>query len=329
MQYYKDGPVVYRDNKIKKILMDIRQIAPYPLSILLKGESGVGKDVIASFIHQISGRASEKFVAINCAALPESLIEAELFGYERGAFTGALAQGKEGLIESANGGVLFLNEINSLPLSAQGKLLTVLEEKKVRRIGGIVPHDVDFMLISATNQDLEQCIEDNTFRQDLYYRLCTINISIPPLRERKEDISALASYFMKQCCERYGKEISLSENYYDFMMSYTWPGNVRELKNFIERLVVMTPQTAEPILKDIATLDLPSQSLLGALNPVASESISQKNLSLSEQMDKYECELLQNAIAQHTTLREAAKFLDIPPSTLSRKMKKYSLKPLP
>ena len=319
-KFYEDEGVIWGDEKMHKILINLRNISPYPLNIMLIGETGVGKDVLARFIHQVGARSKGPYVAINCAALPENLIESELFGYERGAFTGALSHGKSGLLENANGGTLFLNEINSLPLAIQGKLLTALEEKRIRRIGNSRSIDVDFQIISAANQDLTECIHAKTFRSDLYYRLNTISIELPPLRERPDDVIALTEFFMKKFCTKYNKDITLSDQYMDFLLSYSWPGNVRELKHFIERLVVMTSQEETPILKDILVTGIP-------VDAQTKKRSAPKTVqgSLKKNMEEYEKTLIQQAITQNRTLRQAAAILDIPPSTLTRKMQKYGL----
>ena len=229
-------------------LMKIAEnVAQLDSTVMLTGESGVGKEVFAHYIHEHSSRHGKRMVTVNCAAFPENLIESELFGYERGSFTGASSSGKTGLVEAADGGTLFLDEVNSLPLSVQGKLLRVLEEKSIQRIGSIKPRNVDFRLICATNEDLARLVEQGRFREDLFYRIHVIPLRIPPLRERKDDINPLCQHFLQYFCEKYRLRKAFSDEVLRQMQAYSWPGNVRELRNFVERMVVMTPSTSEII----------------------------------------------------------------------------------
>lgn len=231
------APVVAESNEMKRILRICKQVAAYNSRILLLGESGVGKEVVANFVHQHSMVATNKFVAVNCAAIPESLFESEFFGYEKGTFTGA-EKSKQGLIEAANGGTLFLDEIAEMPLELQAKLLRVLETMSLRRVGGVAEIPVNFRLISASNQNMLDLVEQGKFRRDLYYRINAIPITIPPLRDRKKDILALANHFLTSFNQKYGTEVKLSKHHLQHLMSSKWPGNARELKNYIEYVVV-------------------------------------------------------------------------------------------
>lgn len=243
--------VIAESNEMKKIIRVCKQVASYNSRILLLGESGVGKEVIANFIHRHSQVADDKFVAVNCAAIPESLFESEFFGYEKGTFTGA-EKSKPGLIENADGGTLFLDEISEMPLELQAKLLRVLETMTVRRVGGMNEMPVAFRLISASNQNMFELVEQGKFRRDLYYRINAIPVTIPPLRKRKKDILALANYFLDSFNQKYEANVTLSKQHLHHLMSSDWLGNARELKNYIEYVVV----TAElPILLQESLVD--------------------------------------------------------------------------
>ena len=207
-------------------------------NILITGETGTGKNVIASYIHETSIRGAQKMISVNCGAIPEKLLESELFGYEKGAFTGADRKGKKGLVEASAGGTLFLDEISELPLFLQVKLLNFLQTKKITRVGGITELSVDTRVIAASNKRLDKEVKKGTFRKDLYYRLNVIPIHIPSLEERRDDIVEMAEYFLDFYSSKYGKEINLTEEIKEFITNTKWPGNVRELENYIERLVI-------------------------------------------------------------------------------------------
>ncbi len=228
------SPVI---TKVKEV---IYKVAPYDINVLITGESGTGKNVAAKLIHSLSPRKDRPFVSINCASLPEELLESELFGHEKGAFTGAVSE-KKGLFEIADGGTVFLDEIGEMPLSLQAKLLHFLEEKKFRRVGGIEEISVDVRLIAATNKNLEEEIKNGNFREDLYYRLAGIVISMPPLRERKEDILEIAKQFINEFSKKYGKNIEkIDGSFIEFLMNYDFKGNIRELRNIVEKEVILT-----------------------------------------------------------------------------------------
>jgi len=230
--------IIAESPAMKQTLLLAHKIAQTDSPVLLLGESGTGKEVLAKYIHRHSKRAQEAFLAVNCATFPESLVESELFGYDKGAFTGAKAEGKVGLFEAAHRGTLFLDEIAELPLALQSKLLRVLETGEVRRIGSNVDYKINFRLIAATNKNLEQMTEQGTFRPDLYYRLSVIPLQLPPLRERPEDIIALSLKFLADFNKKYDSDVALDASMLEYFQKQSWPGNVRELKNLIERKVI-------------------------------------------------------------------------------------------
>lgn len=235
----RTDPLVWASPRMEKIMQQVERVSQFPSTILLLGESGVGKEVIARAIHERSPRRDRPFVKINCAAIPETLLESELFGYTRGAFTGASAQGKIGLFEQADGGIVFLDEISEIPLSLQAKLLRVIQEKEVYRLGAVQPRQLDVQIIAATNRNLKEMVENGQFREDLYYRLNVIPIEIPPLRDRPEDISLLALHFLQEITRKYQRDLRWTKQALERLQKYPWPGNVRELRNVVERLVVI------------------------------------------------------------------------------------------
>ncbi|MCX7798768.1 MAG: sigma-54 dependent transcriptional regulator [Fimbriimonadales bacterium] len=245
---------------MRAILEEIETVADSRATVLVTGESGVGKEVVAKTIHALSGRSDKPFVAVSCAALPETLLESELFGYEKGAFTGAQS-GKPGRFELADGGTLFLDEIGDVPPAIQVKLLRVLQEREFERLGANRPTKVDVRLVAATNRDLREAVEQGSFRLDLLYRLQVVEICLPPLRERKEDILPLARHFMEKCARDNGRHpLEIPAETERLLLAYRWPGNVRELENVIERAVVLAkrdqtqliPQLLPPALRSAA-----------------------------------------------------------------------------
>jgi len=243
----EEDTIIARSPELLQVLEMVDNIAKLDSTVILFGESGTGKEVFAHYIHNHSARASGPLVIVNCAAIPENLIEAELFGYEKGSFTGASREGKKGLAEAASGGTLFLDEINSLPLSVQGKVLRMIEDKSVQRIGALRSRKVDFRLITATNRDLKELVRDGLFREDLYFRLNVIPVNIPPLRGRRADIIPLCLHFTHILCRKYDLQKTFSESVLNELTNYSWPGNVRELRNFVERMLVMTPSSLKEI----------------------------------------------------------------------------------
>lgn len=310
--------------ELRNQLMNIWNNKKSPLEkssdVMITGESGTGKEVVANMIHSNSQRADMPFVKINCAAIPETLLESEFFGYEKGSFTGADQNGRAGIFEMADGGTLFLDEIGELPLPLQSKLLRVLQEKEVRRLGsseGAV--SVDVRLIAATNKKLKEEMENGNFRSDLYYRLFVVPIEIPPLRSRKEDISQLAHYFLEQFKEQYGIEKEISEEGICLLEQYEWPGNVRELRNIIERLVVSGGGRKISEFQVSVCLNETDDKFVVSMN-------KDKNTpSLYEIMEEYEKHIIQNALNTCENATEAANMLKIDKSTMSKKRKKYKL----
>jgi len=318
--------LVYNSQPMSDLIRIMNNVAPTDANILIQGESGTGKEVVAEYIHEMSERKDKEMVRINCAAFPETLLESELFGYEKGAFTGALSSGKKGLIETANESTLFLDEVNSLPLALQGKILRTIETKMVQRIGSDRPKRIDFRLIAATNEDLSDCIKKKTFRADLYYRLNVIPAIIPPLRERPSDIEPLIEYFLNKYCKKYGREKTFSPEVMHILKNYSWPGNVRELKNFVERIVLISASSVYCI-KNIPPQMLDGQLLLpkGASGEGTVGSQFDSRLSLEENLTAYEKQIIESVVKQYGSGKSAAEVLKVNQSTISRKMAKYNI----
>lgn len=254
---------------IAELKQIVKQVAPTDVTVLITGESGVGKEVVAKLIHSSSKRKNRPFITVNCGAIPEGIIESELFGHEKGSFTGA-TDSRKGYFEAADGGTIFLDEIGELPLQTQVKFLRILENGEYMKVGGSKAEHVDVRVIAATNKNLEHQITINAFREDLYYRLRSINIYIPPLRERKDDIKPLFDYFVNQFCGKNQIHFKgISPDAIDYAVNYDWPGNIRQLKNFVESIITLNPETA--ITRDdvIRQLNIPGQNIssLPALLP--------------------------------------------------------------
>ena len=319
------------ESQSMRALLDMaKQVAGVDSTILISGETGTGKEVLANFIHRHSHRADRPMVEINCAALPENLLEAELFGYTKGAFTGALNTGKPGLIEAAHGGTLFLDEINSLPLALQGKFLRVLESHKSKRLGAVEEQEIDFRLLAATNQNLKEGVLAGTFRADLYYRLNVIPLELPPLRERREDIAPLATFFLDYYCKRYSRTKVLSRRVIEQLKAYDWPGNIRELKNVVERLLVTSAAGTLEIYQDLAPLlgEDAVRSTSPEIYPADWEAFYQfdpEHFSLKAYMEFCEKHVLADALKRCPSSYKAAALLKTDQSTIVRKRKKYGL----
>lgn len=308
-QQYKDLKIIGGSKAITGVLSTVARVAPTDSIVLVRGESGTGKELVARAIHALSQRKDEKFIPVSCAALPETLLESELFGYERGAFTGA-AKKREGRFELADGGTLFLDEIGDIPLETQVKLLRVIESQKFERLGGKDTLNVDVRIISATNQDLEKKTKEKSFREDLYYRLNVISIFIPPLRERKEDIITLVEHFVNKSNQKCAKDIKgITQKAKEILLSYDWPGNVRELENIIERGVVLSRGEA------LDEEDLSSLSF-GRRKGMPSD------LSLKEMEKSHILNVLEKT---DWNLGKAAEMLGIHRNTLRLKMKEYKV----
>lgn len=315
-QYEKK--LIYRSKVMENLVTQIKQIAMVDSTVLLYGQSGVGKEVFAQTIHRYSPRSEYSLIRVNCGAIPENLIESEFFGYEKGAFTGADRNGKPGLFEMANKGSIFLDEITELPLNLQVKLLRVLQEREITRIGGVKSIKIDVRVIAATNRDIKQMVMENRFREDLYYRLNVIPLHIPALRERVEDIISLSIYFLQQFNSAYQREKTLTRDALDVMESYHWPGNVRELQNVVERLVVTTP--ADEINgEDVMAI------LYGETKEKKSKPIISSIVPLKEAVDEVEGQLIRFALQKYGTAAKAAEILGISQATMSRKIKQLLL----
>jgi transcriptional regulator with PAS, ATPase and Fis domain/iron only hydrogenase large subunit-like protein len=305
--------IISKSSEMQKILKLASKIAKTDSTVLITGESGVGKEVVAKYIYDQSEKKNN-FVKINCAAIPETLLESELFGYEKGAFSGARKSGKPGLIEEADKGTLFLDEIGELSLNMQAKLLQVLQEHSVFRIGSVKPKEVDFRLIAATNRNLEKMVAEKEFREDLYYRLNVLPICIPPLRKRKVDIPALAKKTLTDLSKKYDKEISISDQALEILVKYDWPGNVREVNNIIERLI-LTVESNIIRKKDVISL-LENDFIDGGI------SVS-SIMPLSEAVEEVEKKILEMAKQDGKSTYEIADMLKVNQSTVVRKINKY------
>ncbi|EPR1859104.1 sigma 54-interacting transcriptional regulator [Escherichia coli] len=304
----------------------ISRIAPSPSSVMVVGESGTGKEVVARAIHKLSGRRNKPFIAINCAAIPEQLLESELFGYVKGAFTGASANGKTGLIQAANTGTLFLDEIGDMPLMLQAKLLRAIEAREILPIGASSPIQVDIRIISATNQNLAQFIAEGKFREDLFYRLNVIPITLPPLRERQEDIELLVHYFLHLHTRRLGSVYpGIAPDVVEILRKHRWPGNLRELSNLMEYLVNVVP-SGEVI---DSTLLPPNLLNNGTTEQSDVTEVSEAHLSLYDAggtaLEEMEKQMIREALSRHNSKKQVADELGIGIATLYRKIKKYEL----
>nr|WP_195753582.1 sigma-54-dependent Fis family transcriptional regulator [Escherichia coli] len=304
----------------------ISRIAPSPSSVMVVGESGTGKEVVARAIHKLSGRRNKPFIAINCAAIPEQLLESELFGYVKGAFTGASANGKTGLIQAANTGTLFLDEIGDMPLMLQAKLLRAIEAREILPIGASSPIQVDIRIISATNQNLAQFIAEGKFREDLFYRLNVIPITLPPLRERQEDIELLVHYFLHLHTRRLGSVyLGIAPDVVEILRKHRWPGNLRELSNLMEYLVNVVP-SGEVI---DSTLLPPNLLNNGTTEQSDVTEVSEAHLALDDAggtaLEEMEKQMIREALSRHNSKKQVADELGIGIATLYRKIKKYEL----
>lgn len=303
---------------MRQIKALITLVSKTDATALISGESGCGKEIVAKEIYLHSVRKAAPFVAVNCAAIPKDLIEAELFGFEKGAFTGA-HQRHIGLFEQANGGTLLLDEIGELPLSLQPKLLRVLQEQELSRIGGTERIPLDVRIIAATNQNLQELVKNGSFRSDLYYRLNVFPIEVPPLRSRGNDISLLSLHFLEKFNQKYRMNKTFSPQALQFMQQYTWPGNVRELENFVERLVIIVPtytihvETIRPLL-------------VQQFNNTFPDPVISTELSLKQQLQDYEREIIQQALQRYKSTYKVAEALKTSQSTIVRRIQQLGIK---
>lgn len=316
----KNQEIVAESKEMRQVITAALKLARAGASnILIIGESGVGKGLISKFVHKNSRRSKKPFIQINCAALPESLLEAELFGYERGAFTGAREKGKVGLFELANQGTLFLDEIGDMPLSLQAKLLKYLDDREVMRLGGIRSNKIDCTIIAATNKNLETEVEKQTFRHDLYYRLNTFTLRIPPLRERPEDVFELVNGYLDKYNKAYGVDKYLRAEGYEKLQHYAFPGNVRELKNLIKKAIVMCEERC------LDAFIARSLRLGASVRPASDESAATSH-SLPDRLEAVERDILENALKRCRTTRQMALSLNISQSTVVRKLRRHGLR---
>lgn len=316
------GRMVTRNINMLHIREMAEDIGKIDAAVMITGESGTGKEVIADIIHKSSRRREAPFVKVNCAAIPETLMESEFFGYEQGAFTGAGGNGKIGLFELADGGTLFLDEVGELSIPIQSKLLRVLQDKEVRRVGGEKSISVDIRIIAATNRDLKAEVAKGTFRKDLYYRLFVVPIALPPLRERKEDIELLTKHFLDIFNKQYNMKKTIGPEAMEIMERYQWPGNVRELRNVVERLVVSGAGN------DISRIQV-EFCLKGSMSSafeIGGYMAAEEELYLDDMVGRYEKQIIQDVLKECGTVTAAARVLHVDKSTISRKMKKYGIK---
>ena len=300
--------IVAKSKAFRNVIKLILRITKVDSTVYLRGESGVGKEVIVNLLHQHGPRAHMPLIKVNCSAIPAPLLEAELFGYEKGAFTGADQRGKPGLFEQANGGTILLDEIGDMPLDLQAKILRVLQEHEVMRIGGRKTIPLNIRIVSATNKDLNELVKEGKFRLDLFYRLNIVPIEIPPLRERKEDIAPLAYYFLQKKNSKYQMNVKFAPGIIHLFSDYDWPGNVREMENMIERLVVMSEEN------EISWSDLP-------FIHQQPNTLFQK--PLKELLLEIENKIIVEKLDQYKTTRKAADALGISQSALVKKLKRY------
>ena len=314
---YSFDQILGKSPVIQKLKCYAKRLARNDADILITGESGTGKELWAHAIHNESPRADYPFITVNCGAIPENLLESELFGYEEGAFTGAKKGGKMGKFQLAEGGTLFLDEIGDMPLLMQVKILRALQEREVERIGANGPEKVNVRIIAATNRDLEKMVREGTFREDLFYRLNVLTLQLPPLRQHPEDIPLLVQNFLTQYCNRTGEYKKIASEVIDIFYSYSWPGNIRELKALIERILVCSDM--EVITKD----DLPLNICLGIRECKYNED---PHSTLNKALEETERELIKKALEMaHESKSEAARILGISRTRLYRKLKQFGL----
>ncbi len=313
-----ESELIFESPVMINLINMVARISSSEATVLIQGESGTGKSMIAKFIYQNSTRKNKPFVELNCGAIPENLLESELFGYEKGAFTGANNKGKIGLFEIANGGTIFLDEISTIPLHLQVKILRVLQEKEIMRVGGTKYIPVDIRIISATNSNLEQLVQEGSFRKDLFYRLNVCQFTMPPLRDRKEDISSLCDFFIDKFNTKYHCSKILSPSAKKLLHCYNWPGNIRELENIMERIIIIT------------NADLISGENIASLFPVSNlESANHSNpavIDLKDEMDNFEKNIIISKLRYCKTVTDLAHSLSIDKSTATRKLQKYRIK---
>lgn len=311
--------LIYKSQAMADTLKFASKAAVFDSTVLISGESGTGKEVLAKFIHQHSLRKDGPFIKVNCSAIPAELFESELFGYVPGSFTGASSQGKTGMFELADGGTILLDEIGELDLSVQPKLLRVLQEMEVHPVGAEKPIKIDIRVLAATNVNLGEAVKEGRFREDLFFRLNVLPIKIPALRERKEDVSEIASYFLEKLNKKYKKNINFTSEVENILANYSWPGNVRELENLVEYLFIVNP-TDQITIEQLPSWVL-TEHVMEEYNCDNGNCIPRLNYML----DMYEKNIVTVALRKHNSIKDTAETLDIHPSTLFRKIKKYKI----
>ncbi len=314
------GNIIGESDPMKRVFSIMKRVSDTPTTVLVTGESGTGKELIARGLHQASSRSNAPFVSLNCAAIPENLLESELFGHEKGSFTGAIGL-KEGKFEYADGGTLFLDEVGEMPLNIQVKLLRVLQEQEFQRVGGNKEIKVNVRLVAATNKDLKEEVELGRFRGDLFFRLNVVNIKVPPLRERRSDIPFLVAHFVSKYSQKLGRNIrEVSPDAMKSLYSYNWPGNVRELENVIESALVMSNGSS------IKKNDLPREIKKHNETPEGSSTFISMDSGLMDTLDAIEEKMIRQALKQSGNVQaQAAKILGISRSNLQYKLKKYGI----
>jgi PAS domain S-box-containing protein len=315
--FLKSTGIVANSPKMQQVFDLAQRVGRFDSTVLITGESGSGKEVVAESIVRASDREAKPFIKVNCGAIPENLLESEFFGYEKGAFTGADPKGKAGLFEMANGGTIFLDEIGELPLNLQVKILRVLQQKELVRIGGAETISLDVRVISATNKNVEQMVSEGTFRKDLFYRLNVVSIIIPPLRERTDDILPLLTVFLDRFNSKYKLQKKMTPAVLDAFVEYTWPGNVRELENVVESMVVLSPDEM------IGVESMPAKVVKTGAEEKPAIDIKEI-MPMKEAVSLLEESLLQKAMEKYGTTRKAAQALKVDQSTVVRKLQKYN-----
>ncbi|GAA0181270.1 hypothetical protein SH2C18_38250 [Clostridium sediminicola] len=318
LQFKMKKKFVINSDKMKKAFQLAQHVAKFDSTVLILGESGAGKEGIAETIVKSSNRRNNPFIKINCGAIPENLLESELFGYEKGAFTGANPKGKMGKFEIAQTGTIFLDEVAELPLNLQVKLLRALQEREIVRVGGSDSIKLDVRIIAATNKSITDMIDSNTFREDLYYRLNVVSITVPPLRERVEDIEPLVNHFLQRFNNKYDLTKSISNEVIEILRKYDWPGNVRELENITESLIILSQN--QIITKE----DLPAK-LTNNTKKTNSIVEIKEIIPLKEAESSLEKKLIKKAMAKYGSTRKAAEALQVDQSTIVRKIKKFNI----
>lgn len=310
--------IINVSKKMQQTIETVKKISKLDTTVLIQGESGTGKEVIANLIYKTGSRSDKPFIKINCGAIPENLLESEMFGYVEGAFTGAKKVGRSGYFGMANGGTIFLDEINGIPFNLQVKLLRVIQEREMMPVGSDVPIKLDIRIIAAANEDLKKMVSDGKFRKDLYYRIGVVSIDLPSLKERKEDILPLANLFLNKFNTKYEMEKSFSNNAKKVLLNYSWPGNVREIENVVESLVVISDS------KIITEHDV--KSYIYKETTISTSENLEITGSIEEMVNHYEAELLKKVYHHCKNTGEMAKMLKTTRSTINRKLLKYNIR---